>query len=178
MNFNKMTLHKSQFLEACLDAHYDPPPSKFISLDQLQQMMESSNCYVFTQTLKPSKTTNVSFLDQELDSAKILQNYFYKKGYYFYMKPERTAANNIHWHGWIWKIESTDDCQLKQLKKYMGQRLGCIKIYRVYDIYNEYIDYDYPAHPLHGLRTTSLKSQVKYICKDMYNAYWWWTREF
>lgn len=178
MKFNKMPLHKQQFIKACLDQAMHDPPNKYTCYAQIQEMMKNCNVFVFTQTLKPKNTEGIPESDQQKMSAKVLEKYFFEHGYFWYKKPELTAQLNTHWHGWIWKQDFVEDTEIKQLKKYMGQRLGCIKIYRVYDIYEPYLDHDYPSHPLKGIRTTSLKYQHKYINKGFGDAYWYYNKEF
>lgn len=181
MKFHQMTQAKQQFIEACLDAQYDPPSGR-LCLSQLRHFMENSVCYVFTQTLKPKNTEGVPAPNQEKESAKVLQKYFCERDWFYYMVPETTEKDNVHWHGFLWKrcLYSLDhERELKQLKKYMGQKLGSMKIYRIYDLCEPFSDLDYPKNPVtNECRITSFSSQVKYINKGPFKSYWWFTKDF
>lgn len=168
----KFTEAKKQFLagmtpkEATLGYTMNDNPLVFLTIEQLRVAMENKNVYVFTQTLKPAMQVD-THVEQEDISIQIMESYFRKKKWSWYARKELTKKEVCHWHGWLWNVNPE---HIKQLKKYMGQKLGNLKIYRVYELYQQYPDWDHPE--IVDGRRTSFVSQYKYIHKNYDHGYW------
>lgn len=166
----KFTEAKKQFLAgmtpqgAALGYSMNDNPLVFLTIEQLRDSMENKRVYVFTQTLKPKLQVDTHMEQEEL-SIQVMESYFRKKGWNWYVRKEKTKKQICHWHGWLWDVNPE---HIKQLKKYMGQKLGNLKIYRVYELYQQYKDWDHP-----DVRTTSFEQQYVYIHKTYDHAYWY-----